>query len=133
MEKVPPDRKISPHKNLFGKVGFLCNEWNSCIVLLGNFLIQGDELPQANYIRYKNVSYCLVPSRKCKHSLNKNQQHMVLFRSQNSSSKSDNRTGEMKYVSKTYFCAGERVRKWGEVGRSKMVKRNIKERRKEGD
>lgn len=92
----------------------LFNGWNKYIVLLGNFLNQGAELPQANYIWYKIASYCLVPSIKCKQSLNKNQKHMVPFRSQNSSSKSDKRNGEMKYVSKTYFSAGERVSKSGE-------------------
>lgn len=71
---------------------------------------------------------------KCKHSFNQHQQHMVLFQSQNSSSKSDNRTGEIKHVSKTcYFCWWESVRKHGVVDEGKMVKRNIKERRREGD
>lgn len=71
---------------------------------------------------------------KCKHSFNQNQQHMVLFQSQNNSSKSDNRTGEIKHVSKTYyFCWWESVRKHGVVDQGEVVKRNIKERRKGGD
>lgn len=41
---------------------------------------------------------------------------MVLFTSQNSSSKSDNRAREIKYISKTYSSAGERGSESGERG-----------------
>lgn len=55
---------------------------------------------------------------------------MVLPRCQNRSSKSDSKSGEMKYVSKTYFSDGERLSESGERWLRVKWRRGEEERRR---